>query len=194
MGGTIQAIAPAASFLLGLATGLIVPGAPSAGATLAPFLLAVLLFLVGAGLDPAGYRGCLLLGALMGASTVAASAVGGALAGLILGVDPRLAAAAGAGSGWYSMAGPLLASRAGPWWGLVGSSANMIREILSIIMYPLLPGSLRAPGVALGGATTMDTGLPVIAASGGMRVAGLAVAHGLAATLLAPGAAALLAG
>lgn len=115
---------------------------------------------------------------------------GGWLAGRLLGEPPGLALAVAAAFGWYSMAGVVVAQLWGPAAGALAFLANVFRELLTVVAVPLL--ARRAGGrawltVLPGGATTMDTTLPVIAAA--VRDAGitaLAFVHGLVLTLAAP--------
>lgn len=96
---------------------------------------------------------------------VAAGSIGGAaLAGIFLGMPLREASAIGAGFGWYSLSGVLLAKIYSVETGALAFLTNVTREVLSFILIPLLAarfGNLAA--VAPGGATTMDTTLPLIA-------------------------------
>ena len=118
------------------------------------------------------------------------SLAGGWLAGRLLGEPSTVALAVAAAFGWYSMAGVVVAQLWGPAAGALAFLANVFRELLAVVVVPLL--ARRAGGrawlaVLPGGATTMDTTLPVIAAA--VRDAGttaLAFVHGLVLTLAAP--------
>ncbi|BES80973.1 LysO family transporter [Pyrodictium abyssi] len=141
-------------------------------------------------LRSAGLQGLLLAVATL-VSSAASAAVVAAVTGL---APPRPAAAIGAAAGWYSLAGPALA-RIDPGLGVVAFLANLFRESLHIALYPALARrGLRLQAIAVGGATTMDTGLPVVALHGGAYEAAVALVHGVALTLAAPAAIALLAG
>lgn len=182
MESRVQALLLASGLALGIVLGREGISPPGRSADL---LLLLLVFLVGAEAGSGGrrLRGLAVLGAVMGAATVAFSALGAGIAGLLLSMDPALSAAVGAGSGWYSMTGPLLGRAAGPFWGYLGLAANLARELLTLLLYPLVPRRLSGPAIALGGATTMDTTLPLMASRG---LGAAAFAHGLVATLLAP--------
>ncbi len=193
-----SAILPLAALASGYAAGLL--GLPAPG--WAVDVLLVLLVAV-AGADIAVWalmnRGGLVrgaaAGALLAALGAAASAAGGAAAALALGDPVRAGAALGAASGWYTLAGPLLASTHGAAMGLTALLANQLREALHIAVYPLLARrGHRLAAVALGGATTMDTGLPVILAHGGPGEAAAAMVQGLLLTLSAPALLPLLLG
>ena len=125
-------------------------------------------------------------GVLLAASTLAASALIGLALSRLLGLPPCVSAAIAAASGWYSLIAPLVASRA-PSYTAVALLSNMLREQLHIALYPLLARlGLRSEAVAIGGATTMDTGLPVVLAAAGPREAALAATQGVLLTGLLP--------
>jgi len=134
-----------------------------------------------------------LQGLFLAASTTASSAAAAAVLAAITGtMPPPVAAALGAAAGWYSLAGPAIA-RVDPVYGVVAFLSNLIRESLHIALYPVLARrGLRLEAIAVGGATTMDTGLPVVALHGGAYEAAVALTHGLVVTLVAPGVIALL--
>ena len=187
----------AGSLGLGLAygyMGLAVPGGLEWPLLLA--LVAASGFLVGLGLDAGGggLGGAALLGVAYGLLVLATGALAGFLLAGPLGVEPGITAATGAAGGWYSLAGPMV-SAVDPAWGLAALVANIAREALHIALYPVLAGrGLRVEAVVLGGATTMDTGLPVVVLHGGPRASAVAVAQGVTVTLLAPAVLAWLLG
>lgn len=118
------------------------------------------------------------------------SLAGGLGAGWLMGISPREALAAAAAFGWYSLAGVLVDRLAGPAAGALAFLANVLRELLAVLAVPLLAPRL-APSrrwllVLPGGATTMDTSLPVLAAATDTPTTALAFVHGLALSLVAP--------
>ena len=187
----------AASLGLGLAAGRYGLGVPEG--VVWPLLLLLVAssgFLVGLGLrgSGAGLGSHALLGVAYGFLVLTTGALAGLLLSRILGVDPGVAAATGAAGGWYSLAGPMV-SRLDPAWGLGALVANIAREAVHIAAYPLLARrGLRVEAVVLGGATTMDTGLPVVALHGGPGAAAVAVAQGVTVTMAAPAVLAWLLG
>lgn len=142
-----------------------------------------------------GVRGKALVLPLLGGL---GSLAGGWVAGRLAGEPPALALAVAAAFGWYSMAGVLVAQLWGPAAGALAFLANVLRELLTVVAVPFLArlaGRRAWLAVLPGGATTMDTTLPVIAAAA--RDAGttaLAFVHGLILTLLAPALISWLAG
>jgi uncharacterized membrane protein YbjE (DUF340 family) len=119
-------------------------------------------------------------------ATLVGSILGGAVSALLLGIEPRWGIAIGAGCGWYSLTGPLIAQYS-PVYGAVGFLGNLFREILTILLYPVLIRKLPADkAVSIGGATTMDTTLPIITRFGGREVTLVAFVHGFILTAIVP--------
>ncbi|MGB6500802.1 MAG: LysO family transporter [Thermoplasmata archaeon] len=86
--------------------------------------------------------------------------------------------------GWYTLAGPLVAERAGPALGLLAFLTNFLREDLTMLTAPLLGRRLRGEGLtALGGATSMDTTLYFVTRYGDSQAGSLALASGLVLTV-----------
>ncbi len=88
--------------------------------------------------------------------------------------------AVGSGFAYYSLSSIFITEYKGAELGTVALLANIAREILTLLLAPLLArhfGPL-AP-IAAGGATTMDTTLPVIAYASGRQFVVVAVYHGL---------------
>lgn len=121
------------------------------------------------------------------------SAVLGTLLGVSIfspvvpGVGFKESLAVGSGFGYYSLASVLIVQISGKTLGVVALLSNMMRELATLLTAPLLArhfGCL-APIVS-GGATSMDTTLPVITKSVGPEYAVVAVVSGTVLTLLAP--------
>jgi uncharacterized membrane protein YbjE (DUF340 family) len=90
------------------------------------------------------------------------SILGGLVSGYILGINPVGAMAVSAGFGWYTLAGPLAGQLFGVEFGALGFAANFLRELFTIVAVPLLVKVGKYAPIASGGATAMDTTLPVI--------------------------------
>lgn len=87
--------------------------------------------------------------------------------------------AVGSGFGYYSLSSILITQYQGAELGTVALLANVVREIFTLLGAPLLVrffGPL-AP-ISLGGATTMDTTLPVITRYSGRDFVLLSLMHG----------------
>ncbi|BER93148.1 lysine exporter LysO family protein [Thermatribacter velox] len=189
----------ALAFSLGVAAGYFraLPGIFVEKAEL--LLTLALVFLVfGIGVEIAGNRSALslikkmgwrslLLPALSMGGTVAFSA----LAGIFLNMSPLVSAAVGCGFGWYSLSGILLTPVFGASVGVIAFLSNIFREILTFlggeVVYQRLGGW---PAVAMGGATSMDTTLPLLSSISKGRLDALAmmsgVIHSLAVPVLVP--------
>ena len=87
--------------------------------------------------------------------------------------------AVGSGFGYYSLSSILITQYRGPDLGTVALLANIIREVITLLGAPLLVrwwGPL-AP-ISTGGATTMDTTLPIITRTSGEDFVILSLFHG----------------
>jgi len=175
--------------LVGLFGRWVIPGVDTAIVA----LLVVLVF--GVGLD-LGVRGDALsrvrslgiraivipviscVGSLTGVALVASAVWGHPL---------RDAFALGSAFGWYSLSGPMLTHLGGAELGALGFLSDVLRELLAFLLIPVVAGRIGfAEAVALGGATSMDTTLPLIARTTNGEAAPLAFAHGMVVGLIAP--------
>lgn len=87
--------------------------------------------------------------------------------------------ALGSGFGYYSLSSIFITEYKGPELGTIALLSNIIREIITLLSAPLLVrwfGSL-AP-ISAGGATTMDTTLPIITRCSGQKFAVVSIFHG----------------
>lgn len=87
--------------------------------------------------------------------------------------------AVGSGFGYYSLSSILITQYRGPDLGTVALLANIIREVITLLGAPLMVrwfGPL-AP-ISSGGATTMDTTLPIITRTSGEEFVILSLFHG----------------
>jgi len=114
------------------------------------------------------------------------SILGGLVGGLILGINAAASMAVSAGYGWYTLAGPLTSQLFGPEWGALGFTVNFLRELITIVTISLTVKVDKYAPVALGGATTMDTTLPVIVRYCGADVLITAFSSGFTLSLMAP--------
>ncbi|MHB8765591.1 MAG: LysO family transporter, partial [Deferrisomatales bacterium] len=95
--------------------------------------------------------------------TVAGTLAGGAAVAALAGLPLRDALAVAAGFGWYSLSAVLIAEVRGADLGSIAFLANVFRELLAIAAIPLVARTLGPyASVSLGGATTMDTTLPIL--------------------------------
>jgi len=114
------------------------------------------------------------------------SVLGGLVGGVILGLNVFGSMAVTAGFGWYTVTGPLLTQVLGSQWGALGFTANFLRELLTIVLVSVWVRVDKFGAVASGGATTMDTTLPVIVRYCGSDVLVAAFSSGFVLSMLAP--------
>lgn len=121
------------------------------------------------------------------ALTVAISAlVGGMIAATLLGLPLRQGLAMASGYGWYSLSGILLADAFGPIFGSAAFFNDLARELVAILLIPVLIRRSRSSALGLCGATSMDFTLPVLQRAGGIELVPAAIVHGFLLSLLAP--------
>lgn len=87
--------------------------------------------------------------------------------------------AVGSGFGYYSLSSIFITQYRGPELGTVALLANIIREVFTLLGAPLLVryfGPLSP--ISCGGATTMDTTLPIITRTSGQEFVILSLFHG----------------
>lgn len=87
--------------------------------------------------------------------------------------------AVGAGFGYYSLSSIFITEAKGPELGTIALLSNILREITALLCAPLLVryfGKL-AP-ISVGGATTMDTTLPIITRCSGQEFVIVSIFHG----------------
>ncbi|WP_338604027.1 lysine exporter LysO family protein [Sulfolobus tengchongensis] len=91
-------------------------------------------------------------------------------------------------SGWYSYVGPLVAVSTNPYLGTLAFLINFLREQFTYILVPLLLRLKFEPrsAIAVGGATAMDTTLPLYVETLGKEYALSAMVTGVLLTLVIP--------
>lgn len=95
--------------------------------------------------------------------------------------------AVGAGFGYYSLSSLFITQLSGETLGVIALLSNIMREITTLLATPILVlyfGKLA--GIASGGATSMDTTLPVITRYSGKEWSIVSVFSGIILTLLVP--------
>ena len=181
-------------FAAGLGAGWATPlAAVSQDERLTWYTLYLLLFLVGAGLGGGSQLGRImrLVGPrilLTPLAVAAGSLLGSALFSLALAdISAVEGAAVGAGLGYYSLSSILIGQLRGETLGVIALLSNMIREIATLLLAAPLARYLgRLAPVAAGGATAMDTTLPIIMQVSGEEYGVIAVVSGVLLTLAVP--------
>ncbi len=97
------------------------------------------------------------------------------------------AAAVGAGFGWYSLAGIITTNMHSVELGTLSFLANLIRELFTFLALPLIARWLgKIAAIAPGGATAMDTTLPLVKKAAGDEMILPAFVSGLFLSILVP--------
>lgn len=156
------------------------------------WLLCALLFVVGIGLgqNKEVWRKLAQMGwrvAMIPLAVALGSLAGSAVAGLVLDMRLSDAVTVGAGFGWYSLSGLMIQDMGNVELGAVALLSNAFREIIALLIIPLVARHLgRITAIAPGGATAMDTTMPLVARSCGEHIALLGFISGAALTAVVP--------
>ncbi|MDA3890141.1 MAG: lysine exporter LysO family protein [Salinivirgaceae bacterium] len=95
--------------------------------------------------------------------------------------------AVGAGFGYYSLSSILINELHSETLGTIALVANVIREVLTLLFAPVLVWAFgKLAPVAAGGATAMDTTLPIIIRVSGNEYGLMAIFSGVVLTILVP--------
>jgi len=95
--------------------------------------------------------------------------------------------AVGAGFGYYSLSSIIISEMYSETLGVTALLANIAREVITLVLAPVMALWLgKLSPIASGGATSMDTTLPIIVQSSGKEFAIVAVFHGVSLTILVP--------
>ncbi|WP_298444286.1 lysine exporter LysO family protein [uncultured Ferrimonas sp.] len=90
------------------------------------------------------------------------------------------------GVGWYSLSGAMISQELGPMMGSIAFLTDLARELVAIILIPMLMPRSPASAIGYGGATAMDFTLPVIQRSGGAATVPVAIVSGFLLSLAGP--------
>ncbi len=112
--------------------------------------------------------------------TIAGTLAGCAAASCLLGGRQLFdCLAIGSGFGYYSLSSIFITQYRGAELGTIALLANIMREILTLLCAPLLVKWFgRLAPISIGGATTMDTTLPIITRASGQNYVVLSIFHG----------------
>lgn len=134
------------------------------------------------GLKEKGWR-ILLIPLAIGVGTIAASGV----VSLSIGLRFNEGTAVGAGFGWYSLSGVILSRVYSAEMGAIAFLTNVFRELLAVLLMPFLARHLGyLTPIAAGGATSMDTTLPLISSVTDQQTTLYAFVSGAILSLLVP--------
>lgn len=154
------------------------------------YALLVMLFLIGIQLRSSGMSLRQILfnrqGSLIALVVIVSALPAGMITALLLGLPLHTGLAMTSGYGWYSLSGILMTNAFGP---VIGSSAflsDLIRELVSIVLIPVMIRRYAVTIVGICGATSMDFTLPVLQRAGGNAIVPVAVVNGFITSLMAP--------
>ncbi len=95
--------------------------------------------------------------------------------------------AVGSGFGYYSLSSIIITNVNGSYLGTIALISNLLREIITLLMAPII---VRISGkislISSGGATSMDSTLPIIIKYSGERYGIISIFNGLVLTILVP--------
>ncbi len=174
----------------GLIAGLVLPIGLDWVDTASEWILFVLLFFIGIQLRNSGLtlRQILLNkhGMVIAIAIITTSMLGGIIAAYILDIPLFRALAMSSGFGWYSLAGILMGDAFGPVYGGASFMLELLRELVALVLIPVLIRSYPCTSIGYAGATAMDFTLPVIQTTGGVRCVPVAIVSGFILSLLVP--------
>lgn len=173
-------------FILGIAAGLsgMVPESIIDG-DLTFYALCALLLCVGIGIGSdrnivTKFKSLDVRMALLPLGTVLGTFAGSLVVSFILsGRSPLDCLAVGSGFGYYSLSSIFITEYKGAELGTIALLANIIREMVTLLLSPVLAKAFGplAP-ISSGGVTSMDTTLPIIMASSGEQYSAVSIFHG----------------
>ena len=174
----------------GLIAGLVLPIGLHWVDTASEWILFVLLFFIGIQLRNSGLtlRQILLNkhGMVIAGMIIITSMLGGVIAAYLLDIPLFKALAMSSGFGWYSLAGILMGDAFGPVFGGASFMLELLRELVALVLIPVLIRSYPCTSIGYAGATAMDFTLPVIQTTGGVRCVPIAIVSGFILSLLVP--------
>lgn len=173
-------------FILGIAAGLsgMVPESIIDG-DLTFYALCALLLCVGIGIGSdrnivTKFKSLDVRMALLPLGTALGTFAGSLVVSFILsGRSPLDCLAVGSGFGYYSLSSIFITEYKGAELGTIALLANIIREMVTLLLSPVLAKGFGplAP-ISSGGVTSMDTTLPIIMASSGEQYSAVSIFHG----------------
>lgn len=123
---------------------------------------------------------------LIPAMIIAGSIVGGIIGGTLLGMPFNESGAVGAGLGWYTLSSILIANYSNE-LSTLAFLANVVREMMAFMIIPIVAKKIGFfSSIGPGGATSMDTALPIISKSTNPETAIVAFVSGAICTFTVP--------
>lgn len=157
------------------------------------YALYILMFLVGIGIGADKNAWKILKNAkfkiiLVPLTVIIGTAIGVSIVSIFLkDITLRESLAVGAGFGYYSLSSIFISRISGEALGIVALISNISREITTLLFAPFFAKYFgKIAPISAGGATSMDTTLPVITESVGKEYAIISVFSGIVLTILVP--------
>lgn len=124
---------------------------------------------------------------LIPVAIIIGSLIGGVSVSPVGGLSWQEGAAVASGFGWYSLSSLIITDIHSPLLGAMAFLTNVFREMIALIITPLVARKLGGlVAIAPGGATSMDVLLPAIVRGGGSHYASLAFFSGGVLSLAVP--------
>lgn len=181
-------------FILGLISGLFnfLPESIT-NSDFSSYALYLLMFLVGIGIGVDKNAWQVIKSAkikiiLVPLTVVFGSLIGGGIISLFLkNINLKEALAISSGFGYYSLSSIFITKMCNETLGVVALLSNIMRELLTLLATPIfLKYFGKLAPIAAGGATSMDTTLPIITKFSGKEFAIIAIFSGTVLTILVP--------
>ncbi len=121
-------------------------------------------------------------------SVIVGSLIGAAAVSFLLSnISIRESMAIGAGFGYYSLSSIFISKLCNETLGVIALLSNISRELITLVATPIFVKYFgKLAGIASGGATSMDTTLPIITQYSGKEWAIISVFSGIVLTILVP--------
>ncbi len=121
-------------------------------------------------------------------SVIVGSLIGAAAVSFLLSnISIRESMAIGAGFGYYSLSSIFISKLCNETLGVIALLSNISRELITLVATPIFVKYFgKLAGIAAGGATSMDTTLPIITQYSGKEWAIISVFNGIVLTILVP--------
>lgn len=186
----IESISLVGVVALGVIVGFFITLEKHAIDTASEWALMLLLLLIGISLRNSGIalRDILLnkSGMLIAMIIVITSWLAALVVSVLIDIPVKHALAVSSGFGWYSLSGILISDGISPLLGAVALINDLSRELVAILLIPLLIKRSRHTAIGIGGATSMDFTLPIIQKTGGSDAVPIAIVSGFILSILAP--------
>ena len=124
----------------------------------------------------------ILISSLVLLSSAVVAVIGGYLLSVPFGTSLMLVS----GFGWYTLSGILTQQLVSEYYGSIAFFIDFLREIIALVVIPILGRINHATAIAYAGAPAMDTCLPILSLNLGMRTVPVAVTAGTLLTILSP--------